>query len=552
MQDSRHSIRRSLPAILILAGALLVSTPGARAANPTAGTEAELVAAIQAVNASGPGSHTITLAADITLTGLLPALDNPAAGELLIDGADFALTGDNAHTILSVAPGTAVRLRDLTISNGSGSGGPDGKSGGGIDNRGRLTINNTTLSGNRATHGGGILNGGSLTVESSLISDNAAVHGGGGIYNTGALTINASTLSGNSAAAGGGIATLAQTVNAGVTIAGSSLAFNTAGMGGGIYVYADNGGAAAVTLRNVLHEANTATAGAGAIDLFANAAGGVTATVTGSRFVDNHGARGGALGALARNGQLAVNVSNTTLGGNVADEGGAVAATAESAGTARVTLAGSTVWNNLATLAGGGVYTVATSQGITSLTVFNATLSGNMAGAGGGLHLSGSGGTVGATITYSTLAGNTAGLGGGGIHTAAAGGAATATLTATIISSPGSRPACVRAGGNIVSTGYNLSSDASCSLTQGNDQPATAAGLLPLALNVPGATATHALDVTSPGRNRVPIGAAGCGTAVTRDQRGAPRPQPDGGRCDVGAYERTEVVYSSYLPLGIR
>ena len=263
MNTPHHSIRRFLLAILVLAAAFLVSTPRARAANPTAATEAELVAAIQVVNTAGPGSHAITLTADITLTGPLPALDNPGATELLFDGVGFTLTGDTAHTVLIVAPDTTARLHDLTISNGAGSGGADGKSGGGIDNRGRLTISSATLSGNQATHGGGILNAGELTVESSLISYNAAVHGGGGIYNTGALTVRASTLSGNAAAAGGGIATLAQAVDATLTIADSGLAANTAGTGGGVYVYADNSGGVVVTLRNALFEANTAAAGAG-------------------------------------------------------------------------------------------------------------------------------------------------------------------------------------------------------------------------------------------------------------------------------------------------
>lgn len=55
--------------------------------------------------------------------------------------------------------------------------------------------------------------------------------------------------------------------------------------------------------------------------------------------------------------------------------------------------------------------------------------------------------------------------------------------------------------------------------------------LLPLALNAPGATATHALVAGSRA-----IDAGSCsGGSVMQDQRGVPRPH--GAGCDIGAYE---------------
>jgi hypothetical protein len=61
---------------------------------------------------------------------------------------------------------------------------------------------------------------------------------------------------------------------------------------------------------------------------------------------------------------------------------------------------------------------------------------------------------------------------------------------------------------------------------------------LPLALYTPGATETHALSYGSPAIDRIPLGAVGCGTAIAADQRDEPRPQPAGGLCDIGAFER--------------
>jgi hypothetical protein len=48
----------------------------------------------------------------------------------------------------------------------------------------------------------------------------------------------------------------------------------------------------------------------------------------------------------------------------------------------------------------------------------------------------------------------------------------------------------------------------------------------------------------SPAIDAIPLGTSGCGTTITTDQRGFPR--PIGGRCDIGAYERGVFLY---LPL---
>ena len=71
-----------------------------------------------------------------------------------------------------------------------------------------MTINNSTISGNRATkgNGGGILTSCQLTINNSTISgDIASAGNGGGIYFQGAGMVNNVTLSGNSALNGGGM-----------------------------------------------------------------------------------------------------------------------------------------------------------------------------------------------------------------------------------------------------------------------------------------------------------------------------------------------------------
>lgn len=84
----------------------------------------------------------------------------------------------------------------------------------------------------------------------------------------------------------------------------------------------------------------------------------------------------------------------------------------------------------------------------------------------------------------------------------------------------------------ITSLGYNLSSDASCSFFVGasGDATNTASGLLAPASNG-GLTKTMAIGAGAATRDAVPLGSC----AVTADQRGVMRPQ--GGACDIGAYE---------------
>jgi hypothetical protein len=74
------------------------------------------------------------------------------------------------------------------VQNSVLSGNRAGAGGGGIGNRGVLTLRDSTLSGNSASYGGGIYNadGGQMTVENSTLSGNAATstssdYGGGAI-----------------------------------------------------------------------------------------------------------------------------------------------------------------------------------------------------------------------------------------------------------------------------------------------------------------------------------------------------------------------------------
>jgi hypothetical protein len=174
-----------------------------------------------------------------------------------------------------------------------------------------------------------------------------------------------------------------------------------------------------------------------------------------------------------------------------------------------------------------GVGGVAQVGGTANIT--NSTISGNQAtNINGGI---GAGGGAVMNIVNSTIASNTSGRLGGGILTA---GPATLVTVKNTIVAGNTLDNCDTtqlSGGTISSQGNNVSSDGSCGFTKPTDKQNTNPRLGSLQNNG-GPTDTRALLAGSPA---VDAGAdAGCpGT----DQRGVKRPQ--GPRCDVGAYERT-------------
>jgi uncharacterized repeat protein (TIGR01451 family) len=194
-------------------------------------------------------------------------------------------------------------------------------------------------------------------------------------------------------------------------------------------------------------------------------------------------------------------LTDATIANNVAPEfnGGGILNSAGTATVTNTTFAGNSAFN------GGGILNEAT------LTLTNVTFSGNSAagccpGHGGGIFKDG--GTV--TLTNSTLANNS--------------GADCGLL------SP------------VTDGGYNLDGDGSCGLTAASDKNNVDPQLGPLQGNG-GPTPTMALASTSPAIDAIPAGTNGCGTAISTDQRGVPRPQ--GAGCDMGAYESGDVAMQS-------
>jgi len=206
----------------------------------------------------------------ITLGSALPNILDATAtitggtvGTLTINGlgsSDLTISGNNGVSSRDFNIFNIDTDGDLTISGVTVSGAKTSAVGGAFNNSGKLTVSNSSISGNTTSGGGGIANSGALTVSSSTISGNSASSGsGGGIFNNGTFTLTSSTLYNNSAGNGGGI------TNSGtLTVTNSTLSSNTAvgGFGGGIF----NLGGGNLTVSNSTISDNTSFNGGGILN----------------------------------------------------------------------------------------------------------------------------------------------------------------------------------------------------------------------------------------------------------------------------------------------
>ncbi|MBS1894870.1 MAG: Ig-like domain repeat protein [Actinobacteria bacterium] len=236
----------------------------------------KLAGGVYGLNGIGPTALPVTFAGPgLTL--------EPEGG-----GLTPTLRAEGSLRLLSVDAGATVRIVGLAIENGDTTG-----LGGAIENRGALTVANSTFSENSAANGGAIANisGGSLTVEDSTFAGNSTSSvGGGAIIAFAPATIERSTLVDNTAPTNGGAINVQP--SASVTIVGSTLAGNESGSLGGalsnlgtLYVvgstFVGNKGSAGSAIATGNNEATFAT------DIIGPQEDGEACSPTGTAFVDS-------------------------------------------------------------------------------------------------------------------------------------------------------------------------------------------------------------------------------------------------------------------------
>jgi hypothetical protein len=343
-------------------------------------------------NLFGPAQQVIALDGQLLLEESVTIL---GPGSSLL-----AVSGGGQTSLFQIACGASANLSRLTIEDGSST-----APGGGILNKGMLTVADSAISGNSAYQGGGIANYGVLTLVDSDVSDNSAASSGGGILNKGTLAVLGSAVADNEAQLNnggivnnGGAVMLVDSVVSGnlalvgngglanyggtMTLVASAVSGNAALAAGGIGNYDGT-----LTIRDSSISGNAATTDGG---------GGIlntgTLTITGSDLTGNRASLGGAI-----NNTGAASLVDTDLSGNWAGgQGGGIFNYYGS-----LALADSAVADNSAAISGGGILSNGTVR------LVNSTVSGNssLVEDGGILNYGGR-----LTLVDSTVFGNSADL----------------------------------------------------------------------------------------------------------------------------------------------
>ena len=405
---------------------------------------------------AGMGGGGIWGAGATVITGNVTITDNAATGTAGSGGGVFNFGGTLEVTGATISNNTAnragggvedfgdddnetdVTLTNVTLSGNSIAEAMPGNGGGLHSGGGDVVVMGGSVTGNAAVEGGGLWASGTLNVSGGTVVDgntatgDDADQGGGGLYNEGGMmTVTDVTISGNAATgasgSGGGVFTNGMGTLAISSSAIDENAANRAGGGvevnGGTVTLTDtdfdqnttgsapgNGGALHVTSGDV-----TATGGEVTGNTAASEGGGFwnnagfTMTVDGTSFSGNEaqGAmadNGG--GALYNNGGALI-VMNATIDDNAATGASGSGGGVLNTGVLQITE--STVSNNRANRAGGGIEDAGGLVILEDVTVSDNSIDVAAPGNGGGLH-SGGGDVI---VISGSFTGNTAVEGGG-------------------------------------------------------------------------------------------------------------------------------------------
>jgi len=217
------------------------------------------------------------------------------------------------------------------------------------------------------------------------------------------------------------------------------------------------------------------------------------------------------------------NIVDSTISGNTAVFGGGIS------NIGYLYMTGSTLAGNTAYEVGGGLFNgFLFGPYLGTAAIVNSTISGNSAEGGGGVfnyH-----GPV--RLIQVTLTDNYAPYGGGIFNYDGP-----TTVTGSIVADQAAGDDCFGNLATLYSGGFNLESAATCGFTMTGDIQSGNADLGPLADNG-GPTFTHALGPFSDALDSASNAICAAPPVGGVDQRGVIRPQPAGGTCDIGAFER--------------
>jgi predicted outer membrane repeat protein len=461
---------------------------------------------------------------------------DPAVNATTLSG-DIGAAGNSDNSYHVVTGATGATLDGFTITAGNANGIYPYNYGGGMYNESsNPTLTNVTFSGNTTTRSGGGLSNylSSPMLSDVTFNDNTANYGGGGMFNsTSNPTLTNVTFSGNFTTnyGGGMYNAFSSPTLTNVTFSGNTVTEQ----GGGMYNYNISN----PTLTNVNFSGNTARTYGGGI-YNDNSSSPTLTNVTFSGNTANTG------GGMYNYNKSSPTLTNVTFNGNsVTAYGGGMYNDASSP-----TLTNVTFNNNSSSSHGGGMYNESSS----SPSLMNATFSDNTAKYGGGMNNYNSS----PTLTNVTFNGNAATNFGGGLRNQSGSPTLTnVTFSGNTTTGSGggmyndesSNPQIRNTifwGNTATTAGAEIYNDGvSTSVVDDSVVQGGYAGGSNIIINDPklgalgsygGYTQTISL---LPGSSA--INAGNNTTCATTDQRGITRPQPAGGKCDIGAYEYVDV-----------
>lgn len=236
-------------------------------------------------------------------------LNGARAATTIVDGGVNG-DGNSGGTVFTVGAGISLTLSNLTIKDGNGG---FYSGGGGVNNAGTLTVNNSNFYVNTALSGGAILNTGTAIVSDTNFTGNSPLFFGrsascGAIDNRSTMTITASTFydnyANNNFTSGGAICNGGTLTITASTFSTNASQGNNGGYGGAIYTYAGT-----LTVTNSTFSQNSATTSGGAIY-----SGGGIVQISNSTFGTNPENIGGG-GALSNAGS-SVLIQNSIVANN--------------------------------------------------------------------------------------------------------------------------------------------------------------------------------------------------------------------------------------------
>lgn len=329
------------------------------------------------------GTFTLTRSGsgeDGSLSGDLDITD-----DLVIVGAGPSQTiidADDLDRIFDVHPGVELKLIGVRLTRGDV---PGNELGGALQNRGQTDLIDVFIDNSSAKFGGGIaVRDGTVSVTSSRITNNnGSSQGGGVVVRNGHLSINDSDLLGNSSVAGGGVAIYAPGT---ASISGTTISQNVVTVSGaGVYAQlgaAPMGGASLEIVDSEISD-NVANNVGGGLALYGTAADSLV-TIDNSQILRNSAITHGSGIDISHTAEGELTITGSELSDNSSGDAGAAGGALFNQGSGPIRIERSSIRNNdSGNSAGGAIYNDGPVVG-SSLTIVDSTLSGNESDSTGG------------------------------------------------------------------------------------------------------------------------------------------------------------------------